>query len=116
FLAVDAQGEKEMARTLLADARQSGVDVSVVEPELSAPAVVGLNLKVPPLTSVVKGLLNPDNWLVSKLAEGQAVRGPLGMLGSTTPNGQLLLERAAEPAGKLAVVYRRRIEGNFSCR
>lgn len=116
FLAMDAKGDKDIARKYWEEGKKAGIDTTALMPELG---IVGpKQLNVPQnLTPAMKAQLTLANWMARREKNGKYQKGPIPPIGRTvTPYGWLGLIYDTTQTEAFQAVNRRRITGDFTFR
>jgi hypothetical protein len=112
--AMDAKGDRAIARKLWAEAQKGGVDMSVLLAELDVPLPGAAQVKVPRMTPAVAAVLNPRQWSFH-VRDGDAWRKiPLGDDG--TIDEQKRLEVTAPAGQEACLVFTHKLPPNFAVR
>jgi hypothetical protein len=96
FLALDAKGDRKLAREAWDKAARGGVDVKLLLPELDVPLPSGATIELPVLSAQTAALLKPAFWQVAtrdghkwkrvELAADEAAQNMLGRLEIQLPD------------------------------
>lgn len=114
FLLTDGKGSRDLAKKYLDKAKQGGVDVDVILPELEvAPTIV---LEVPPMTPLMRKVLAPASWMLHTRNENKIDRNPLGDSGKLNEEGRLVVSLPESASGPCQVVFGRKVAGDLRCR
>lgn len=114
FAAMDAKGDRKVAKQYWDEASRAQVDVKFLLPELdiprASPAVV-----IPVLSPLVKSHLQPKNWSLRIKGANGWVKKPLGDLGKQNDQGWLVVQAPAG-SGEVQLVFSRPLTPNFVAR
>jgi hypothetical protein len=112
--AMDAKGDRAIARKLWADAQKGGVETGPLLAELDVPLPGAARVKVPRVTPAVAAVLHPRQWSLH-VREGDVWKKmPLGDHGSIDDHKRL---EVAAPADKEAcLVFTHKLPANFAVR
>ncbi len=113
FLAMDAQGDRRLARQYWDDAARGGAEVKFLLPELEV-KLPAPPITLPELTPPLKAALSPAQWQLRFKTGTRYDRKPLGKLGEQNEEGRLIVEvsELEEPA----LLQKTRTTGDFQCR
>ncbi len=112
--AMDAKGDRAIARKLWADAQKGGAETGPLLAELDVPLPGAATVKVPRVTPAVAAVLNPRQWSLH-VREGDTWRKvTLGDLGSI--DDQKRLEVAAPADKEACLVFSHKLPANFAVR
>lgn len=114
FLAMDAKGDRNLARQEWDAAARGGVDVKPLLPELDTEAPAP-PVEVPPVTVAMRANLNPRNWLLRTLGPKGWVRQALDDAGKQNDEGRLEVTVPESAGERVQVVCRRQFAGDFTC-
>jgi hypothetical protein len=113
-LAMDAKGDRKLARQMWDEALAAKVDVKYLLPELDLepppPAVT-----IPQLTPLAKTQLQPKNWSLRVKGPRNWQKKPLGDTASQNDGGKLVFTAPAD-AGDVQLVFNRQLPPNFGLR
>ncbi|QDU25963.1 hypothetical protein ETAA8_10350 [Anatilimnocola aggregata] len=114
FLAMDAKGDRKIARQYWDEATQAKVDIKHLLPELGVepppPAVI-----LPTLSPLVKATLQPKNWSLRTKGAKNWQKKPLGDAAAQNEAGHLVVKTPTD-AGEVQLVFGRQLTPNFVCR
>ncbi len=116
FLAMDAKGDRTLARAAWEDARRGGVDVSALLGELDITPPTVSSVEAPLLNRLQRALLEPDKWYLVRRVNDRWQRGPLDNIGVANAEGRLEIHVPASEPEPVRIAYRTRVTGNFFCR
>jgi hypothetical protein len=112
--AMDAKGDRAIARKLWAEAQKGGLDMSVLLAELDVPLPGAAQVKVPRVTPAVAAVLNPRQWSLHVRHEDIWKKMPLGDNGSI--DDQKRLEVTAPADKEACLVFTHKLPPNFAVR
>jgi hypothetical protein len=114
FLAMDAKGDRKLARAAWDRAQAGGVDVKALTPELEVPLPGAAKIELPKLTPQTATTLRPQFWQLGTKDDKGWKRAPLGKQGIQNAQGRL---EVAVPEGKDAwLLFGRKLPANFGVR
>jgi hypothetical protein len=116
FLAMDAKGDRTMAREAWDDARRGGIDVSALLGELDIMPPTVSSVEAPLLNRLQRALLDPDKWYLVRRADNRWQRGTLDKIGVANAEGRLQIQVPQSETEPVRIAYRTRVAGNFLCR
>jgi len=112
--AMDAKGDRAIARKLWAEAKRGGADVGALLAELDVPLPGAVQVKVPKVTRAVAAVLDPRQWSFH-VREGDDWRKvPLGDAGRI--DDQKRLEVTAPDGQETCLVFAHKLPANFAIR
>jgi len=114
FLAVDAKGDRKLARQAWDTAVRAGLDVKHLLPELEAPLPLP-TVEIPTLTPVQRAALSEKNWSLRELGAKGWERKTLVGVGQATREGRLQIGLPADDP-RYQVVTRRAFSADFQVR
>jgi hypothetical protein len=115
FLAIDARGDRKLAREAFERAKKGGVDVKDLLAELEIDLPAAATIELPKLTPQTAAFLRPQLWQVAaKDAKGWK-KTALGKQGVQNANGQLEVA-APESAEAVWVTFAKKAPANFGVR
>ncbi len=112
FLALDAKGDRRLARAAWEEAGRGGVDVAALLPELEIKQVAP-SIALPELSGQAKTLLNPSQWILRKRDKTRVSRDLLGKLGKQNSDGQL--EISPVKGEDVQIIFKPAARGDFRC-
>ena len=114
-LALDAKGDRKLARQHWDEAAAAGIDVKRLLPELEVP-LPAPPVEIPVMNPVLRNLLSDKNWSLRQKTEKGWVRDALDKVGKQNDEGRLEVSIPADPPAARQLVARRQISGDFVCR
>jgi hypothetical protein len=114
FAAMDAKGDRKVAKQYWDEAAVAKIDVKHLLPEFNVPRVAPA-VVIPPLTPLAKNLLQPKNWSLRTTGPKGWVKKPLDDAGKQNEQGWLIVDAPAD-AGDVQLVFARPLTPNFVCR
>ncbi len=124
FLALDAEGDQELARSHWEEAMKAKADIAHLMPELDiAPELPPVEL--PDVTPMMKNLLSNKNWLLryakakeDKPAKGAGAftKGAIEKVAKVTEEGRLVITLPEDAPNDGQVYFKKPLSGNFLCR
>jgi hypothetical protein len=113
FLAMDAKGDRRLAKQYWEEAALAGGDVKGLLPELAVP-LAAPPIALPELSPQVRTAMNPAQWQLRAKHATKVSREPLGKEAKNNAEGWLIVP----PSGieESQVVQKTRVSGDFSCR
>ena len=115
FLALDAKGDRKLARQYWDEAAAAGIDVKRLLPELEIP-LPAPPVEIPAMNPVLKNLLSQRNWSLRKMTEKGWIRDSLEDFGGQNAEGRLVVSVPAEAPAPVQLIAKRQISGDFVCR
>jgi len=112
--AMDAKGDRDLARKLWADAQKGGADVGPLLAELSVPLPGAAQVKLPRVTPAVAAVLNPRQWSFHVRDGDGWKKMPLGDYGSIDDQKRLGVTAPAEK--EVCLVFTHKLPPNFAVR
>lgn len=113
--AMDADGDRDLARRHWTEAQAGGVDTTALLVELDTPLPAAARVRVPDVTPAAEAVLDPRQWSFQVPAGDDWRRVPLGDRGTITP--QRRLEVAAPEDGPTVwLTLGRKLPATFSFR
>jgi hypothetical protein len=113
FLAMDAKGDRRLARQFWDTATKAGVDIKFLLPELEV-KLAAAPITLPDLTPAQRTALNPAQWQLRWKEGKRFEREALGKAGQQNEEGRL--EVTASKLEEPAVLHKTRLTGDFQCR
>ena len=115
FLALDAKGDKKLARQLWNEAAQTGIDLARLLPELDVPPIP-VPAQAPPMNVVLRNMLSDQNWMLRRKPAKSWIKAANGEIVTQNDEGRLVVRVPSGETGPVQVVTRRGITGDFTCR
>ncbi len=113
--AMDAKGDRALARQHWTAAKQAGAETATLLPELDVPLPGAALVNVPKVTSAAAAILDPRQW-VFQVADGDGWRRlPLGDHGALNAKKQLEVT-APEEGQTVWLTHSRKLPANFAFR
>ncbi len=115
FLALDAKGDRKLARQYWDEAAAGGSDVKRLLPELDVP-LPAPPVEIPAMNPVLRNLLSERNWLLRQQTEKGWGRDTLEKLGQQNDEGRLVVSIPTDALSAKQLLAKRQISGDFVCR
>lgn len=115
FLALDAKGDRKLARQYWDDAAAAGIDVKRLLPELDAP-LPAPPVEIPAINPVLRNLLSERNWSLRERTEKGWVKGALEKVAEQNAEGRLEVRIPVDAESTRQLLAKRQISGDFVCR
>lgn len=112
--AMDAKGDRAIARKLWTDAQKGGVETGPLFAELDIPLPGAARVNVPRVTPAVAAVLNPRQWSFHVRDKDNWKKTPLGDAGSI--DDQKRLEVNAPADKEVCLVFTHKLPPNFAVR
>lgn len=115
FLALDAKGDRKLARQYWDEAAAAGIDVKRLLPELEVP-LPAPPVEIPAMNPVLKNLLSEKSWSLRQRTEKGWIRDALEKVGQQNEEGRLVVSIPADAPSAKQLLAKRQISGDFVCR
>jgi hypothetical protein len=115
MLALDAKGDRKLARQYWEEAAAAGIDVKRLLPELEAP-LPAPPVEIPAMNPVLRNLLSERNWSLRQQTEKGWVKDALEKVAEQNAEGRLEVRIPAEAESPRQLLAKRPISGDFVCR
>lgn len=115
FLALDAKGDRKLARQYWDEAAAAGIDVKRLLPELDVP-LPAPPVEIPAMNPVLKNLLSERNWSLRQRTEKGWFRDSLEKVGRQNDEGRLVVSIPADAPAARQLLAKRQLSGDFVCR
>jgi hypothetical protein len=112
--AMDAKGDRAIARKLWADAQRGGAETGPLLAELDVPLPGAARVKVPRVTPAVAAVLNPRQWSLHVRDGDDWKKIPLGDNGSIDDQKRLEVNTPADK--EACLVFTHKLPPNFAVR
>jgi hypothetical protein len=115
LLALDAKGDRRLARQYWEEAAAAGIDVKRLLPELEVP-LPAPPIEIPAMNLVLRNLLSEKSWSLRQRTDKGWIRDSLEKIGQQNDEGRLVINIPAESPDAKQVLAKRQISGDFVCR
>ena len=115
FLAMDARGDRKIARQMWDEAARGGVDVKHLLPELDADPP-SPTVEIPTLNVQARALLSPKGWALRTKEGAKWSKQPLGNRGVQNDEGRLEVTAPGEASDVAQVILAKQLGPAFVCR
>jgi len=115
FLALDAKGDRKLARQYWDEAAAAGLDVKHLLSELDVP-LPAPPVEIPAMNPVLRNLLSERSWSLRQRTEKGWVKDSLEKVGTQNEEGRLVVSIPADAPADRQLLAKRPISGDFVCR
>jgi hypothetical protein len=115
MLALDAKGDRKLARQYWDEAAAAGIDLKRLLPELEVP-LPAPPVEIPAMNPVLRNLLSERNWSLRERSEKGWVKGALERVAEQNAEGRLEVQIPANAESSRQLLAKRPISGDFVCR
>ena len=115
ILALDAKGDRKLARQYWDEAAAAGIDVKRLLPELDVP-LPAPPVEIPAMNPMLRNLLSERNWSLRQRTEKGWVKGQLEKVAAQNEEGRLHVQIPTDAESSRQLLAKRQVSGDFVCR